>query len=55
MDELASRYDVTRDSGPKENDELMDGRGWRELDGDGRRGIGGILYPKFGGGVDAIY
>jgi len=40
-DEFASMKELTRDCGPKENDELMEFLRWRELDGDGRRGMAG--------------
>lgn len=42
VEEFASSKELTRDCGPKENDELMDERGWREWDGEGRWGIGGM-------------
>ena len=39
---LASRNELTRDWGPKEKELFMEVRGWRELDGEGKRGIGGM-------------
>lgn len=42
VDEFASSKELTSDCGPKEKDEFMDERGWREWDGEGRRGIGGM-------------
>lgn len=50
---LASTIELTRDCGPKENDELIEWRG-RELEGDGKRGIGNIVKLVAGGGVAAI-
>jgi hypothetical protein len=41
-DVFPSKKEFTRDSGPKEKEELMDARGWREEDGEGRWGIGGM-------------
>lgn len=52
--EFASRYESTKCCGPKEKVEPIDARE-RELDGEGRRGIGRPSPKGFGsGGVEAI-
>ncbi len=52
--ELPPIYESTRCCGPKENVEPIEARE-RELDGEGRRGIGNPSAKGFeGGGVEAI-
>lgn len=50
---LASASEFTRDCGPNEKEVLIECRG-REPEGDGSLGMGGMLKPLAGGGVEVI-